>query len=125
MGIRAEIVLKTTCPLIYVVQRRQIQPAMPPDPSGSLITNRPELREARSAFSETDAPLNPDSSSAFWSEAPVCLLTWTASGEPLTGPPTEVRSRWSRTHLYVLFTCPYETLSLKPNPVTSRETNRL
>jgi len=43
----------------------------------------------------------------------------------VAGPPTEVRSRWTRHNLYVIFTCPYETLSLKPDPVTSRETNRL
>jgi hypothetical protein len=98
---------------------------MPLNPSDSPITNRPELREARSAFSETDAPLDTDSSSAFWRDAPVILLTRTAYGESLTGQPTEVRSRWTRKSLYVLFTCPYETLSLKPDPVTSQETNRL
>jgi hypothetical protein len=29
------------------------------------------------------------------------------------------------THLYLLFTCPYEALCLKPDPDTSRETNKL
>jgi hypothetical protein len=29
------------------------------------------------------------------------------------------------THLYLIFTCPYDTLHLKPNPVTFTETNKL
>lgn len=43
----------------------------------------------------------------------------------MAGLPTEVRSRWTRHNLYVIFSCPYEILSLKPDPVTARETNRL
>jgi hypothetical protein len=97
---------------------------MPSEPSGGS-TARPESPEARSVFSEQDCDLDPDSSSAFWRSAPVILLTRNALGEPVAGPPTEVRSRWTRHNLYVIFTCPYETLLLKPDPDTSRETNRL
>jgi hypothetical protein len=97
---------------------------MPLEASGISPTS-PESREARSLFSEGDCPLNTDYASDFWRNAPIILLTRNAYGEPLAGPPTEVRSRWTRTHLYVLFSCPYETLWLKPDPVTSRETNRL
>ena len=97
---------------------------MPSEPSGTSPTC-PESREARSLFSEGDCPLNTDYASDFWRNAPVILLTRNAYGEPLAGPPTEVRSRRTRMHLYVLFSCPYETLWLKPDPVTSRETNRL
>lgn len=97
---------------------------MPSESSGSP-TALSESPEARSVFSEEDRSLTPDPSSAFWRSAPVILLTRNAYGEPLPGPPTNVRSRWTRQYLYVLFTCPYETLSLKPDPVTSRETNRL
>jgi hypothetical protein len=81
--------------------------------------------KARSVFSEENCSLNPDPSSAFWRDAPFVLLAQNAYGEAVVGRPSEVRSRWSRKYLYVLFTCPYETLSLKPDPVTSRETNRL
>jgi hypothetical protein len=95
------------------------------EPSNSPITSHPESREARSVFSKRDTRLNTDSTSGFWRDAPVILLTWNAYGEPLASRATEVRSRWTPKYLYVLFTCPYETLSLKPDPVTSRETNRL
>ena len=38
---------------------------------------------------------------------------------------TEIRTRWTSTNLYLLFICPYEELYLKPDPVTSAETNEL
>jgi len=38
---------------------------------------------------------------------------------------TEIRTRWTNKNLYFLFICPYEQLYLKPNPVTSAETNKL
>ena len=97
---------------------------MPQEPLDDPIAGL-ESQEARSVFFERDCPLDPDSSTAFWRNAPVTLLARNAYGEPVTGPPTEVRSRWTRRNLYVIFTCPYETLALKPNPDTSRETNRL
>ncbi len=104
--------------------RKETCSAMPSERSDTPAT-RHESPEARSAFSEEDCALDPDSSSAFWRNAPVILLTRNACGEPVAGPATEVRSRWTRRNLYVIFTCPYETLWLKPNPDTSRETNRL
>jgi hypothetical protein len=36
-----------------------------------------------------------------------------------------VRTRWTKTNLYFLFTCPYEELHLKPSPNTQKETNEL
>ncbi len=33
-----------------------------------------------------------------------------------------MRSRWTRTSLYVLFICRYEEFYLKPQPVTNRKT---
>ena len=84
-----------------------------------------ESRQARSLFSDRDYLPDANPSSAFWQSAPVILLDQSASGESLAGPPTEVRSRWSLTHLYVIFTCPYEVLSLNPDPITSVETNKL
>jgi hypothetical protein len=37
----------------------------------------------------------------------------------------ETRVRWTPEYLYFLFICPYDELNLKPNPVTSKETNKL
>ena len=41
------------------------------------------------------------------------------------GNPFEIRALWTPDYLYFLFTCPYEELVLKPNPVTTEETNKL
>jgi len=46
-------------------------------------------------------------------------------GEDAPHHRTEIRSRWTDGNLYFLFVCPYETLYLKPDPVTSAETNHL
>jgi hypothetical protein len=46
-------------------------------------------------------------------------------GEPVALPPTTVRSQWTAQDLYFFFTCPYRKLHLKPNPVTTSETDRL
>jgi hypothetical protein len=47
------------------------------------------------------------------------------NGRPETEYKSEVRSRWTRTAIYFLFTCPYKQLYLKPNPDTSKETYEL
>ena len=46
-------------------------------------------------------------------------------GEPAPGHRTEIRSRWTQNHLYLLYICPYAELNLKPDPSTTSETNRL
>lgn len=104
--------------------RAVVNSSIPAEFSGGPA-GRHERPEARSLFCEEDSALTPDSSLQFWRHAPVIVLSRNAYGEPLAGPPTVVRARWTTKHLYVLFTCPYETLSLKPDLVTSRETNRL
>ena len=45
--------------------------------------------------------------------------------EPIPGPPTEFRSRWTATTLYLLFICPYDDLNLKPAPNPAVETPQL
>ena len=37
----------------------------------------------------------------------------------------EFRTLWTKDNLYFLFTCPYDSLHLKPNPSTTEETNKL
>ena len=46
-------------------------------------------------------------------------------GAVIDGPPTEVRSRWTSEHLYLLYICPYDELNLKPDPPSAEETPRL
>lgn len=46
-------------------------------------------------------------------------------GAPVANHRTEVRSRWTPLHLYLLFKCAYEELNLKPDPSTAAETPQL
>jgi cellulose/xylan binding protein with CBM9 domain len=46
-------------------------------------------------------------------------------GEAVGLLPTEIRSRWTQKNLYLLFSCPYKNLYLKPKPDTSAKTNEL
>ena len=78
-----------------------------------------------SAYSASDFNLDPDPASDEWVDAPRVVADRDYLGLPLPGPPTEIRSRWTREHLYLLYICPYDTLNLKPNPTTSEETPRL
>ncbi len=78
-----------------------------------------------SAFSPTDLELNTDPSSAVWAKAPRVVADHNYLGEPIAGPPTEIRSRWTKGHLYLLYICPYDELNLKPDPDRSAETPRL
>src|SRR5215472_11046680 len=93
--------------------------------SKNRVTSCGESQQARSVFSEQDCLADPNPILDFWRSAPAISLARDAYGEPLAGPPSEVRSRWTLTHLYLIFMCPYETLCLKPDPVISRETNKL
>jgi hypothetical protein len=73
----------------------------------------------------TDASADLDPSSTFWKNAPVTVIERDNFGKPVANHRSEVRSRWTDKYLYFLFTSPYVTLSLKPNPVTNAETNQL
>lgn len=75
-----------------------------------------------SVFSPRDFTLSADPSSAEWKSVTPIRIAANAAGEPLAMGPTEVRSRWTRDSLYLLYTCPYRNLSLKPNPAADRET---
>lgn len=72
-----------------------------------------------------DWELSADPQSAMWQGIPAVTAVKDFFGEDVKLPPTEIRSRWTRKNLYILFSCPYEELNLKPNPDTSEETNKL
>jgi hypothetical protein len=76
----------------------------------------------QSLYAVEDAPLAADPHSPFWQPAPAVYAELDFLGNPLPEYRTEIRSRWSATHLSLFFTCPYTELYLKPNPVTARET---
>jgi hypothetical protein len=78
-----------------------------------------------SAYSPREFELNPDPASDEWAKAPRVTADRDYLGQPIPGPATEIRSRWTTAHLYLLYICPYDELNLKPQPTTSQETPRL
>ena len=78
-----------------------------------------------STWSKQDAALDTSPASQFWRGAPPVYMEHDSYGKPVARYRTEVRTRWTDKNLYFLFVCPYEELSLKPNPNTKNETNQL
>jgi len=78
-----------------------------------------------SAWSTRDFELRLDPESDEWRDAPRVTASRNYLGEPIAGPPTEIRSRWTNANLYLLYINPYDELNLKPDPTPSAETPRL
>jgi len=78
-----------------------------------------------SAYSPRDFDLNPDPNSQEWAKAPRVVAGRDYFGQPIAGPPTEIRSRWTKQNLYLLYICAYDELNLKPDPNPAVETPRL
>jgi hypothetical protein len=78
-----------------------------------------------SAWSPGDFELNLDPDGKDWRGAPRVTASRNYVGEPIAGPPTEIRSRWTNANLYLLYINPYDALNLKPDPTPSVETPRL
>lgn len=72
-----------------------------------------------------DVALTASPTAPHWADVPAVMIDRDYLGAPIPGRPTEVRSRWTRTHLYLLYTCPYDALYLKADPDVSAETPRL
>jgi hypothetical protein len=72
-----------------------------------------------------EATPSADPNAEFWRGVAGVAMVNDRMGQPVPGYRTEIRSRWTPDNLYFLFICPYETLSLKPDPDTKNETNRL
>src|SRR5438309_3461475 len=78
-----------------------------------------------SKYVNKDFPLSPDPSAREWKSAEVVVAENGPKGDLTPGHRTEIRSVWSDRNVYFLFTCPYDSLNLKPNPTTTEETNKL
>ena len=79
----------------------------------------------RSTFANSDPQLETNPASAFWRGSEHIYMDADRSGKPDPKYRTEIRTRWTRHNLYILFVSPYEELNLKPNPTTTAETNEL
>jgi hypothetical protein len=80
---------------------------------------------AKALESAEEATLKADPSLPFWQQAPVVKMQRDIDGKRVSKFAGEARIRWTKNNLYILITCPYETLYLKPDPKTSEETNEL
>ncbi len=78
-----------------------------------------------SAYSAREFDLTADPAAAPWKSAAPVKMTRDALGENSPIGPTEVRSRWTRDNLYLLYSCPYRSLKLNPSPLLDRETPQL
>lgn len=84
-----------------------------------------ESRIAYSVEARADAGVSTEPGDAFWRQAKPIVADGDTWGKPVAGLRTTIYSRWTRGNLYFLFVCPYEELNLKPDPVTTAETNEL
>jgi hypothetical protein len=101
------------------------QPAPQPAPQTSAQAQAAPKPVLESAYAPKDFELTADPDSPQWAKAPRVIASRDYLGEPIPGPPTEIRSRWTNDHLYLLYICPYDELNLKPEPATTEETPRL
>jgi hypothetical protein len=78
-----------------------------------------------SVWADSDPSFDTNATSSFWRGSPPVYMDEDAHGKRDPKYRTEIRTRWTKRNLYILFVCPYERLNLKPNPNTSAETNEL
>ena len=115
MSKTAMIVMTFAVALVWSVVRTGATIAQASDPS--------EVFE--SAFSDHDFDLSADPTRPEWIDAPRIVAGTRHDGSPVPGPPMDVRSRWTREYLYLMYSCPYQELNLKPDPTPGVETPRL
>lgn len=75
---------------------------------------------------KADVAPSADPRSAFWRDVPGLVIESDFFGQPVANHRTEVRSRWTPSHLHLMYICHYEDLNLKPDAfTTTAETDRL
>jgi gluconolactonase len=92
-------------------------------PAAAPAADAPAVIE--SAYAPNDFDLTADPNTPEWTHAPRVVADHNYLNEPIPGPPTEIRSRWTKQYLYLLYICPYDQLNLKPDPTPAVETPRL
>ncbi len=102
-----------------VVSRQATRPAPPPTAAS------PGAAVLSSHRAPADAEPTADPASGFWRGVEGIVTQSDYSGDRVPNHRTEVRSRWTDRHLYLLYAGQYEELNLKPDPSSSTETNRL
>lgn len=90
--------------------------------SGAIHATTADRDTFKSAYAAQDVALDTDPQSTFWRGAQAVYAEVDRWGQVIPAYRTEVRSRWTKNNLYLLFACPYEELYLKPSPNAVEET---
>jgi Carbohydrate family 9 binding domain-like len=90
-----------------------------------VYASAPDSPMFKSIYAAHDVELGAAPHTAFWEGAEPVYAELDVQGKVVPNYRTEIRSRWTKDNLYLLFVCPYEELYLKPNPNTVSETNEL
>jgi hypothetical protein len=93
--------------------------------SGAVFANAGDRNMFKSAYADHDVELDTNPQSIFWKAASSVYVEADKHGQVIPGYRTQIRSRWTKNNLYLLFECPYEELYLKPSPNVIEETNEL
>jgi hypothetical protein len=88
-----------------------------------LLYGQTAVLEGR--YAGADFELTADPRSLAWRSTQGVVMESDYFGSHVPNHRTEVRSRWTKEYLYLLYVCQYEQLNLKPNPSTAEETPRL
>jgi hypothetical protein len=88
-----------------------------------LFADGPGVIESRRSGAEFELTADPDAPQ--WKGIAGVRADRNYQNEPIPGPATEFRSRWTEKTLYLLYICPYEELNLRPDPNPAAETPRL
>lgn len=93
--------------------------------TGTTYAQSTDSEVFKSVYAAREVSLDTNPRSPFWRGAAPVYAEVDSQGKIVPSYRTEVRSRWTRGNLYLLYTCPYEELNLKPSPTTTAETNEL
>lgn len=94
-------------------------------PMASAQTPVPTPSTMTAVEANLDVSLTTDPSAPFWQGTQPVFIATDTFGNPVPSHRTEVRSRWTKDSLYLLYIAPYEQLNLKPSPNTTAETFQL
>jgi hypothetical protein len=96
---------------------------------GSTMTAAQSVGDAaktiKSYHAAADFALTADPQAKEWKNVKGVFADRGPLGDVTPNHRTEIRSRWTKDNLYLLFICPYEKLYPKPNPSMTTETNKL
>ena len=87
-----------------------------------VSVNQPVLHSVRSP---RDFRLTANPKTSQWRSVSPVIAKNDNYGKPVPLRPTEIRSRWTKRYLYLLFSCPYDRLHVRPKPDTWHETAKL